>query len=341
MDELESGGVSAGTAIESADTSATEVDTGNDGYDVESASADLASDLFPNSASDDKGEDSTDTAAEDKPEPDAEPVLSTRSAPKSWAKEMHESYLKLDPSIQDYIDQREESMHRGIEQYKEFNEFGRQMNQAIAPYRDLIQREGIDAPRAVQALMNAHKILRESAPAQKTEYFMRLAKDYGVSLDGNQEVEQIDPTVKALMDKVSNLEGSLNQRQQAERDAAYKSVTSEVEAFAADKAHPYFDEVSDDIVMLLKTGIDLKEAYEKAVWANPVTRQKEISRIQTEQEKSIREKAIATAEAKKKAASTTIRNRDTQRTPTEAKRATMRNLDDALRETQREINSRH
>lgn len=336
MDDLETGTVDTAAP----DTEATDTGSDDSGYDVESASADLASDLFPES----KRESSDDELADETADPvvaTQEPEVSTRSAPKSWAKEMHEHYAKLDPAVQDYIEKREAEIHTGIAQYKEFNEFGKQMSQAIAPYRDLIQREGIDAPRAVQALMNAHKMLRESPAEQRTQYFMQLAKDYGVTLGQQAEQEQIDPTVKALMDKVSNLEGSLNQRQQAERDLAYKAVTTEVETFAADKAHPYFDEVSDDIVMLLKTGVDLKEAYEKAVWANPVTRQKEISRIQTEQEKSIREKAIAEAAAAKKASSTTIRNRDTQRTPTENKRATMRDLDSALRETQREINSRH
>lgn len=333
MDDLETG---------VADTAApAETDTGSDdrGYDVETASADLASDLFPES----KGEPADDEPAAEQAaaEPEVKPEVSTRPAPSAWAKEMHEHYAKLDPAVQDYIDEREKSMFTGIAQYKEYNEFGKQMSQAIAPYRDLIQREGIDAPRAVQALMNAHKMLRESPAEQKQQYFMQLAKDYGIDL-GQQEVqEQIDPTIKALMDKVSYLEGNINQRQKVERETAYKAVVSEVETFAADKAHPYFDEVSDDIVILLKTGLDLKDAYEKAVWANPVTRQKEISRLQTEQEKSIREKAIAEATAAKKAASTTIRNRDTARTPTETRRATMRNLDDALRETQREINSRH
>jgi hypothetical protein len=84
----------------------------------------------------------------------------------------------------------------------------------------------------------------------------------------------------------------------------------------------------------------LEDAYEKAVWANPVTRQKEMSRVQTEQQAALKAKAIAEAEAKKKAASTTIRNRDSQRTPT-GPRATMNGLDSALRETMREIKSRH
>ena len=57
-------------------------------------------------------------------------------------------------------------------------------------------------------------------------------------------------------------------------------IEIEVNAFAADPEHPYFDELSDEIVAILKTGASLAEAYEKAVWANPVTREKEILRRQ-------------------------------------------------------------
>jgi S1-C subfamily serine protease len=67
----------------------------------------------------------------------------------------------------------------------------------------------------------------------------------------------------------------------AEEKAA---ITKEVNAFATDPAHPFFDEVSDDIIAILKTGASLAEAYEKAVWANPVTRQKEIARRQKEKD---------------------------------------------------------
>ena len=81
-------------------------------------------------------------------------------------------------------------------------------------------------------------------------------------------------------------------------------------------------------------------AYEKAVWANPVTRQKEIERLNAEAEAARSKKAQEEAAKAKAATAANIRNRDTQRTPTEP-RATMRNLDDALRDSMREIRSRH
>lgn len=337
MDDISGGETATDTSVtDTGDSGGTE----DSGFDVETASADLASDLFPESRSAESEVD-TDTTTEPEPQEAASEVKPPRNAPKSWSKEMHEHYGKLDPVVQDYIDQREQSMFSGIEQYKEFNEFGKQMRAAIAPYEQMIQAEGYDAPKAVQALLNAHKLLRTSAPADKVQYLAQLARSYGIDI-GQKAAEQpqIDPTVKALMQKVSNLEGTLTKRQQAEQQEIYKKITTDVESFASDKAHPYFDEVADDIVTLLKTGLELKDAYEKAVWANPVTRQKEIDRINKVNESERAKKAREEAAAAKAATVANIRNRDTRRTPTETNRATMRNLDDALRETQREIKSR-
>lgn len=326
MDEIESAGAEEGT-----------------GYDVESASDDLAGSLFPSSGTAAAGREAA--AEPDEPElpevaePEPEPAL-TRAAPKAWAKEMHEHYGKLEPSVQDYIDQREKQMMDGLAQYREHNDFGRQMREAVAPYQDLIQEAGVDAPRAVQALLNAHKLLTKSPPDQRHQYFMQLARDYGIDVTGENPAPQVDPAVLELRQRQDRIEQALTQRQTAELEERRKATMSEVNEFAADKAHPYFEDVADDMITLLKTGLDLPTAYEKAVWANPVTRQKEIERINAESE-SARTKKVQEEAAKAKAATAAnIRNRDTRRTPTEP-RATMRNLDDALRDSMREIKSRH
>ena len=316
-----------------------EVTGGIEETEVNDASDELARDLFPSSGRDAAAEDPAEPEnARETVDPDPEPTPA-RAAPKAWAKDMHDHYAKLEPSVQDYIDQREKQMMDGLSQYREHSDFGRQMQAAVAPYQDLIQEAGVDAPRAVQALLNAHKLLVRSTPDQKHQYFMRLARDYGINVTG-EAPPPIDPTVKELRERQERIEQTLAQRQSVELEQRRQSTLAEVNEFAADKAHPYFEDVADDIIVLLKTGIDLSSAYEKAVWANPVTRQKEIERINAEAESARTKKAQEEAVKAKAATAANIRNRDTQRTPTEP-RATMRNLDDALRDSMREIRSRH
>lgn len=310
-------------------------------FDVEAKSDDLASDLFP---ANEREEPEEDLSAEPEPEiTEPEPEI-VSTAPKSWPKEMHDHWGKMPKEAQDYWTVREKQMLDGLEQYKGDAGYGRQMKEAITPYMALIQAQGIDPPQAVQTLLNAHYKLSVSNPTQKAEYFQSLAKQYGVDLTGithpQEGQREVDPMVRQLQDELHNIKQVIQSGNQQQLDEQRNKIQNEVNSFASDPKHPYFDEVSDEIVALLNNGESLEDAYEKAVWANPVTRQKEMSRVQTEQQAALKAKAIAEAEAKKKAASVNLRNRDSQRTPT-GPRATMTGLDSALRETMREIKSRH
>ena len=311
-------------------------------FDVESVSDNLANDLFPSS-----GENTTDTvdsavddAVVSEPATD-EPVVETKPAPKTWPKEMHEHWGKTPSEVQNYWETREKQMLDGLEQYKESAHFGKQMRDATAPFEAMIQSQGIDAPQAVKVLLGAHYKLTSGTPQEKSAYFQELARNYGVELGQQTEQQQVDPVVQQLQAKLNNIENFFKQSHQQQTAVERERVSKEVNSFASDAAHPYFDEVADDIVVMLKSGASLQDAYEKAVWANPTTRAKEMGRLQQEQADELRKKSLEKAEAARKASSVNIRNRDTRRTPTDSKRATMRNLDDALQESMREIRQTH
>jgi hypothetical protein len=74
------------------------------------------------------------------------------------------------------------------------------------------------------------------------------------------------------------------------------------------------------------------------VWANPVTRAKELARVQTETETKFKENARLTALPKKQAAGVNVRSRDSQRAPTDTAEGTM---EDTLRSTLKSIKDRH
>jgi hypothetical protein len=191
--------------------------------------------------------------------------------------------------------------------------------------------------------MNVHYKLTNLPMTEKTAYLASIAQGYGIDLNnvsrGTEQTETQDPTIKKLMDELSGIKQHLTANQQTAITQAKERVSRDVEAFASNPDHAYFDEVADDIAVMIQGGYDLETAYGKAVWANPVTRQKEIARLQTEQEATLREKAKTTVDAAKKAASLNVKARDTSRTPTGPK-ATMRNLDSVLDESLREIKSR-
>lgn len=281
-------------------------------------------------------EESADPAAV---EEQATPAVTTKAPPKSWAADKHELWGKLPPEAQDYYEQREKQMLDGLEQYKENSGFGRQLRDVFTPYRALLQAQGVDEVKATQYMLNAHYRLSSGSPQQKAEYMSQLAKSYGIDLAmlaPQQEEAQVDPTVRALQEKVGSLESVLTTQQQREQQSLQDKIRADIEAFASDPKNVYFDECADDIAALIQAGNTLETAYEKAVYANPVTRAKEIARLQTEHEKSLREKAEREVAAARSAKSTNVRGRDTRRTPTEPKGT----MDDTLAATLKEIKER-
>lgn len=270
------------------------------------------------------------------PETPEQPAV--RAVPKSWAKEYHDYWGKIDPKAQEYIELREKQMLDGIEKYKQYSGLGEQLHKVISPYKDFLTQQGVDEAKAVQYLLSAHHRLSSATPDERATYLRTLAQSYGIDLTGAQQTAQEEPpALKELRNKVSALETTLTQKQEQEYNAHKTKVATEVEAFFSDtKSNPYADEVADDMTPFLKAGLSLKDAYDKAVWANPVTRQKELNRHSEEQAKKLKENARLDALKADKARSANVRNRDTNRAPTEP----LGTMEETMRATLKEIQER-
>lgn len=297
-----------------------------------------------------KGAD-TDPAAD----PAADPASEDYTPPQSWKKEMHGIWDKLARGVPlnaeeskqatKYYREREKQMLDGVGMYKSDAEYARSLRPAFAKHEDLLQASGISPADAVDRLMNGHRRLSSGTPDQRKAALMDMAKYYGIQLapaDPNAEPVVVDPNVKALQERVELLSNDQQQRQQREYQEIRARNAEEVNAFAADTVkNPYFEECADHICMLLKADpkMSLADAYKTAVYANPVTHQKELARLQKEWESERQKKMDAAAKAAKKTTSTNVNGRDTTRTPT-GQVATLDKLDEVLAENLAEIRSR-
>lgn len=266
----------------------------------------------------------------------------TRAAPKSWAKEQHEHWSKLDPKVQEYIELRERQAEEGITRYS--REL-KSLNDAITPYQDVIKATGVDAPTAIKALMEAHKQMSTSDPVARAAYFTKMAKHYGIDPATLQATQQTDetPAMKELRERTERIEREQRSRTESEQKAFREKIASDVSAFADAKddkgqpKHPYFDECSEHIVALIHAGHALDKAYEQAVWANPVTRAKETARLQSESEAALRAKAKKEAETARSASRANVNSRDTKRAPQASK---VGNWEETLEATMQDIKAR-
>jgi hypothetical protein len=261
--------------------------------------------------------------------------------PRSWSADKHELWKSLPRPAQEYYNQREEQMLAGIEQYKDGASFAKQMREIVSPYMPMLRAQGVTEHQAVQYLMNANYRLTQGTPEERMAAYREIGRDMGLLTGGEagQTGEQhvTDPLVKQLQSELGQIKSVLSAEQRTRHEQARAKADTDVQAFAADKTNLYFDEVSKDMVGFINQGMDLKDAYEKAVWANPVTRAKEIARIKTED--AAKAPDPQKVEAARRATAVNSRGTETHRTPTEAKGKFL--SDESMKNDLRAIKARH
>lgn len=319
----------------------------SEGLDIDSVMDSVAAGLgavdtddADNDAPDESGQDLEQGAA-----PEASAVESDEiPMPQSWKKEWEPDWKLTPKQARQRFLEREKQMLDGLEGYKSDAGYGKTIREAFKPYSDVLRAQGVDEVKAITFLLNAHKGL--SNPTTAREWYGRIAKSYGIEAaqaaaeaagaTGAAQGQDTPPAVRAALERIERVEGFLTEQQEREHQARVETTQKEVDAFASDPAHPYFDEVSEDIAKLIRAGYPLADAYEKAVWANPVTRQKELGRIQKEDAEKNRQKALEVARQAKKGAAVNVKGRDSARASTEP----AGDIDETLRETLANIKSR-
>jgi len=319
---------------------APETETTED-FNIDSAVEKISAELFPSRET--PAETTTEVLVEAAP---VAPVLAAptlRDVPKSWPKEMHEHWGKIDPKVQEYWDTREQQMLQGLTQYKGDAQYGKTLKDVIAPFEGVLQQYRLEPHQAVQSLMNAHVRLTQGTPESRRAAYDELGRNLGITTtpttQPGQEAPPVDPQLQALQQQFQQMQQTLTTREQADYQAAQTRVTQEVEAFAMDaKAHPYFNEVADDITALLKGGVatSLQDAYDRAVRMNPVTYAKEVAVAQQAEVAKQQENARLNALKAKTAASGNVRSRESKRTPTEP----LGTMEDTIKETLRQHRAR-
>lgn len=195
--------------------------------------------------------------------------------PKSWKKEMEAEWKTLPASVRKYVAKREEDVYNGIKQYHD----GHKSYEALTtPFREIFsQHPDVQPVQLFQNLMHSHVKLLTLPAEEKAAFGRQLLEAYGIPLEGSPQApaaQSLPPGYAQMQAELAETRRILRENQAAAHAAEVKRYEAEISEFA--KANPLFSEVGDDITRLIATGaaVDLKTAYETAVWANPVTRQK-------------------------------------------------------------------
>lgn len=330
------------------DTDTIETDDAPAGMDMEAAADQIGASLFPET------EDSTDDTAPTEKAAEAvarapvdtgksvaaqqEAVTEATPAPRSFRADLKHVWEKIPSEAQQYYLKREQDMIEGTKQYAERAQYGHKMYESVKPFEHILREQGVDAPQAVNTLLRAHQRLTTGTPESRRQAYEELGQrlQLAPAASPTDTQPQVDPRIHSLEQRQQQIERYYQQQAEARHQENLTRINQEVDAFAKDAAHPFFDECLDDIEVLVKAGLPLQEAYDKAVWANQVTREKQVqARFLTETEKA-RERARLDALPKQKARGVNVNGKETRRTPTES----LGNIEDTIRSTYKTIKAR-
>ncbi len=216
--------------------------------------------------------------------PEAQPAapavaLPTIQRPSSWKKEMWPVWDKMTAGVPltapearqvaEYNAQRETQFATGVSTYKQIADTAKPLMDAVAPFREDIQRTGMQEAQFVNKVLGDYKRLAHGSPNEKLALAHGLLKECGIPIqalfDQNAQQQFLatpyappQAPVQQQPDIAAMIEQTLSQRE----------VKQTIDSMAKDTTkYPFFNYVRSDMSQLLETGeaTDLDDAYLKAL----------------------------------------------------------------------------
>lgn len=217
--------------------------------------------------------------ASDTPVAAAAPEQSELKPPPGWSPTAKVAFNNLPAEVQQAVVKREEEVNKGFAKLAEYK--------TIERYNDMAKQSGTTLDKALENYIGIENRLRQDFPAGIAE----LCRNQGIhpvalanqilarngvappqpgAAGETPEVRQQAPSVdlSPVMQKISALETYITNQQT-------QGVQSELQRFASDPEHPFFENVKVQMGRLINSGQaeDLKDAYEQACWGNKEIRE--------------------------------------------------------------------
>ena len=201
---------------------------------------------------------------------------------------IREDWAKAPESVRQYHQQREAQAHDQISQQGRQIAALRPLAEVTNAYSDYFQRDGVDPATGIRNAMEWVGLAQKDPATFLRSFAERNSIDL-VSLITDPETHQQRSQQTFLEQRLESMERELRardaqaaQQQNYQQEQQISSLTNSVESFAA--SAPDFDQLTPEITALIPairaasphlSQVDvLQQAYERARWANPVTRSK-------------------------------------------------------------------
>lgn len=230
--------------------------------------------------------------AETKPEEGQEPAIETKPvaekpmeketipAPVDWSGGAKVSWERLPHEVKKEL----------AEGYKHISE-AKALTPILQPYMERFTMDFGGAPQALNSILGVWKYAK-TQPLDFVKEFIQSTgidpRSLGIGQQQAQPAEgQHDPVLASLQQEIAGLKGQLSQIAEMPVQAQNAQIDQDIQAFRADPAHPYFNDVRPVMAALMQAGTakTLKEAYDMACYANPGIR----SQLETQKAQALQE----------------------------------------------------
>lgn len=241
---------------------------------------------------------STSTSTEAKPS-ETTATTSEASAPQSWSPEAKAEFDKLSPTLKAEIQKRESDMHRALTKQDEYRLYGKNIKETLKPYMPLIAQSGMAPEKYVHQMIHTIHQLQTGNSQQRIAIIADVARSFGLKANFEGQ-SSLDPQAEAELNQLRYRDAERKyeiSQQQSQEDA---TIHADIEAFASNPENKHYESVKSAMAALLMSGeaTDLKDAYDKAIWARPDIRSTLVSQqIAAEQAKQKQQTQTKTQQA--------------------------------------------
>jgi hypothetical protein len=223
--------------------------------------------------------------------------------------------------VQAEVVRREAEVGRTLQESARARDALQHVQGVLAPFAANIQASGSDAITAIGNFFRVDNTLRHGSLGDKAQLVADIIKNYGVDLQALDSVlagQQVAPDPSDAMARRLRAEmqqqlqpvmqyfNGIQGRRQEAMQAIQENAGGEVESFAQDASHEFFEDVREDMADIIDLHtqrgqrITLQDAYDRATMLNPQVR--EIVSRRAEAEK-VNAQAQAAQRARRAAAS--------------------------------------
>lgn len=224
----------------------------------------------------------------------------TTRIPPSLPAAIKAKFASLDPDVRQAFVALEDSVQTAKAEWGTKGQRLNRFEEIISPHLPRWEMNGLDAFTGIQSLIAAQSLLDRNP----VDGLVQIARSYGLTpahlaqafglpqANGQQPGPEggyaptANPDIQAVlqsalspvMSQVQTLQQQIAREREASQAAQLAEAQRQVEAFASDPANMYFHNVQDavaDLISLARQSgqdLSLKEAYERAVWADPTIR---------------------------------------------------------------------